>query len=126
MTKLAQHDVKLGITEGQRLGVAFPEIDFHIREARVFARSLEQLRRKIDTAHACSYPRGGNRDHARAAGDIENILSTANILQLDQSWRRRRRQRFKRHEIFPALSLRLFEFGNGTFTLRLVISWLWG
>src|SRR5437899_1736127 len=111
MTKLAQHDVKRSVTEWQRLRVAFPEIDFHIREACVFARSLEQLRSKIDTTHACSGPRGGNRDHARAAGDVKNVLSSANIRPLDQSRRRRRRHRLKGHEIFPALSLRLFEFG---------------
>ncbi len=115
MTKVAEHDVKRDIIERQRLRVALTKIDFHIRDTRVLARPLEQLRRKINTAHACAHPCGGDRGYARATADIENILSSANVRELHQTRRRRRRQRLKWREMFPALSLRFFEFGNGIF-----------
>src|ERR1043166_1448922 len=102
-------------SNGNASAVAFAKIDFHIRDARVLARSLKQLRRKINTADVCANPRGSDRDYARATADIENTLSAANVCELHQACRRRRRQRLKWREMFPALSLSFFEFGNGIF-----------
>ena len=118
MTEVAEHDVKRDIIERQRINVAFAKIDLHIRDTRVLACPLEQLRRKINTAHACADPCGGDGGYAGATADIENILSGANVRELHQTRRRRRRQRLKWREMFPALSLRFFEFGNGIFDHR--------
>ncbi len=71
MTEVAEHDVKRGIIERQRLRVAFAKIDFQIGDARVLARSLEQFRGKINTAHTRSDARSGDRGYARPAADIE-------------------------------------------------------
>ena len=56
-----------------------------------------------------------DRHHACSAGDIENILSGPSIGELHQTRRRGRRPRLKWREMFPALSLRFFEFGNHIF-----------
>src|SRR5207249_745246 len=115
MTELAEDDVKRCITERQRLSVAFAKINFHICDTRVLARPLEQLRRQINTAHASADPCRSDRDYARATADIQNILSSADVRELHQPRRRRRRHRLEGREMFPALSLRCFEFGNGIF-----------
>jgi hypothetical protein len=115
MTDVAEHDVKRDVIERQRLRVAFPKIDLHIRDTRVLACPLEQLRRKINTAHPCADPCGGDGGYAGATADIKNLLPDKNVHKLHQTRRRRRRQRLKWREMFPALSLRFFEFGNGIF-----------
>jgi hypothetical protein len=68
---------------------------------------------------------GGDRGYARATADIENVLSSANVRELHQTRRRRRRQRLKWREMFPALSLRFFEFGNGIFAHAPITSCLY-
>ena len=70
MTEVAEHDVKRDIIERQRLHVAFTKIDFHIRDTRVLAGPLEHLRGKINSAHVCADPGGGDRGYARATTDI--------------------------------------------------------
>src|SRR4029077_38068 len=102
VTELTDYDVKGGIVERQRLRIAFAKIDFEIRDARVFARSLEQLRCQINTTHARTDPRGGDRDHARATADIDNILASANVCELHQTRRRRRGKRLEWRKMFPA------------------------
>ena len=50
----------------------------------VIPRAIEQLRREIETRYACSTPSCGNRDYARAAADVQDLLSSADSGEFDE------------------------------------------
>ena len=78
MTELAEHNIEGALIERQRFHVAFAEVELHIRDPRILARSIEQLRRQVESAHARTVPRRGDRDDARTAADVEESVSGTN------------------------------------------------
>ena len=77
MTELAHHNVKGGVSERQRLRIAFAKIDFYLRDTCVLSRTLEQLRNDVDADNVAHERRQGQRERSRAGACVERVLVSA-------------------------------------------------
>jgi hypothetical protein len=84
---LAQHEIEAAVRVGQRLGVAFAPVDGEPLVPALLARDGEHRRVQVDAEHgACraQLRRDAPRDHAGAAGQVEDALARSRLRRLQQ------------------------------------------
>ena len=67
-----EHDVEAVVLERQRLDVALDPVDRDAGGGRARPRGGEVLGRQVDPGHTAARPRGGDRDVAGPAGDVQH------------------------------------------------------
>ena len=78
-------DVEARVRERQRFGVGLAECRCSSRSALgAFARAVEQRRHIVGGDHLAPAARGGERGVAVAGGDVEHLLSRADVERLAQ------------------------------------------
>ena len=103
VAELAEYDIERGVRIGQRLGVAFGEVDIDGGDAGIVASALEQHGRQIEPRNLGAAARGRDRDDAGAAGDVEHSLPGRHLRELHQLGRRDGRDDLDRQRTTPRL-----------------------